>query len=780
MGVVYLGADPEGRNVAIKVLRPAVAGDATARRRLAREVDSMRRVHSPHVAEILDADVTADQPYIVTQYVPGRTLEEVVEDAGPIYGPGLQRLGVGLAAALSAIHGAGIVHRDMKPGNVMLVDGEPVVIDFGIAQAADATRLTATGMVIGTPGYLAPEIIEGEDAGPPSDVHAWAGTVAYAATGLPPFGSGTFESIFYKIMQGTPDLEGVPDALLPVLRSAMARHPAERPTAVNLVQLTRRIHLEATITDQTRVDRHYPAAGAAAAARRVRRRARRWTSYPDHSRMFSMPVTGPPQDSGSQDVPARPTTPGGTGSRRRAVPGCSRPLPSRRSRATSSASCRPPLRRRLRRPRRPRSSRRASNSGSAATTPMTRADTRSRMDRRPTSHRHRVRCSAALRRADAGRAAPRGRPGPRWPRTRRPRPPQAVRLVPGAQLHRPRGAARVRQHRAAARPRRHRRGCVRAARGGQGRQGHGGPADPARPRLGDALGAAVRTPLHLPGALMSTVLWTSLSLIAGLILLGVLIFAQSDMTASKAIAYSSMAVIGLLCLAPGSGAPRRQLARIWGALLPRAEAALAGALVLGIFAGCWSGCRSGSPRHHSAGRDEPGPGGAARRRARPHVRHSRHVTCGGARVGRVAAHMSGETSHQEHIGPYRLLARLGDGGVVHRAAGPDGRDVAIRLLPAGAAPDIGRMREVLSPYVVDVLDGEPATRARTSCPGSSRPPLAETVAERGPMSGTRCAAWRSGWPRLSPPSTGRGSRTASWGREPCWSWTTRPSWSTSR
>ncbi|TDC75746.1 serine/threonine-protein kinase, partial [Actinomadura sp. 7K507] len=315
MGVVYLGADPEGRNVAIKVLRPAVAGDATARRRLAREVDSMRRVHSPHVAEILDADVTAEQPYIVTQYVPGQTLEEIVEDSGPIYGQALQRLGVGLASALSAIHGAGIVHRDMKPGNVMLVDSEPVVIDFGIAQTAEATRLTATGMVIGTPGYLAPEIIEGEDAGPPSDVHAMAGTVAYAATGRPPFGSGTFESIFYKIMQGTPDLEGVPDALLPLLRSAMARNPAERPTAVNLVQLTRRIHIEATITDQTRVDRHYPAAGAAAAAGGAAgAAAAAGVSQPveepeaDHSRQFSMPATGP----APHDAPARPTTPGST------------------------------------------------------------------------------------------------------------------------------------------------------------------------------------------------------------------------------------------------------------------------------------------------------------------------------------------------------------------------------------------------------------------------------------------------------------------------------------
>ncbi|WP_199486394.1 serine/threonine-protein kinase, partial [Actinomadura logoneensis] len=254
MGVVYLGVAPDGREVAIKVLRPAVAGDATARRRLARETDSMRRVRSANVAEILDADVTAERPYIVTQYVPGRTLEEVVEEGGPLRGRALQRLAAGLAEALSAIHGAGIIHRDLKPANVMLLDGEPIVIDFGIAQGVDATRLTATGMVIGTPGYLAPEIIEGEDAGPPSDVHAWAGTVGYAATGRPPFGSGTFESIFYKIMQGRPDLDGAPEALLPVLRAAMARNPAERPDAGALTGLVQRINIEATLAEQTRFD----------------------------------------------------------------------------------------------------------------------------------------------------------------------------------------------------------------------------------------------------------------------------------------------------------------------------------------------------------------------------------------------------------------------------------------------------------------------------------------------------------------------------------------------
>ncbi|WP_301175891.1 serine/threonine-protein kinase [Actinomadura geliboluensis] len=604
MGVVYLGADAEGRNVAIKVLRPAVAGDATARRRLAREVDSMRRVHSPHVAEILDADVTADQPYIVTQYVPGRTLEEVVEDAGPIYGPGLQRLGVGLAAALSAIHGAGIVHRDMKPGNVMLVDGEPVVIDFGIAQAADATRLTATGMVIGTPGYLAPEIIEGEDAGPPSDVHAWAGTVAYAATGRPPFGSGTFESIFYKIMQGTPDLDGVPDALLPVLRSAMARHPAERPTAVKLVQLTRRIHLEATITDQTRVDRHYPAPAvppvAPADGTSVDEPA------PDHSRMFSMPVTGAPPDT-SQDVPAPPppaTTPGGN-----ALPApAPAPVPAQpRDFVGQLPPAAPPPPPPGPPPAQFKAGEQFGGRGYAPPDPY----------------------------GQSG-AYPPYAPPPNQPHQPPPNQPPPGALQRGGPYdaqtqdaqRRVADQARADRERAerADRDRRKPYGWYRvlsfivlvallafaniapllalgvtiggvfvlraadkAAKGMEGRQTRRGP------RSGDAVAAAFRTPLHLPGALMSTVLWTSLSLLAGLVMLGVLIFAQSDMTASKAIAYSSMAVIGLLCLAPGSGAPRRQLARIWGALLPRAEAALAGALVLGIFAGVLAGLSQRQP-----------------------------------------------------------------------------------------------------------------------------------------------------------------------------------------
>jgi serine/threonine protein kinase len=265
MGVVHLATDAQGRQVAIKVLRPGVASDQTALRRLAREVDSMRRVHSPHVAEIVDADVTAEPPYVVTQFVPGRTLEQTVRDRGPLRVDERQKLATGLAAALTAIHGAGIIHRDLKPGNVMFLDsGEPVVIDFGIAQGVDATRLTATGLVIGTPGYLAPEIIEGEDAAAPADVHSWASTVAFAATGRAPFGSGTFESIFYKIMEGRPDLDGVPAALLPLVRAAMARNPAERPTAQALVGLTSRLDVDRTVYDPPSAPQTKPLTAVAA------------------------------------------------------------------------------------------------------------------------------------------------------------------------------------------------------------------------------------------------------------------------------------------------------------------------------------------------------------------------------------------------------------------------------------------------------------------------------------------------------------------------------------
>lgn len=243
MGVVYRAADPEKRQVAVKVLRPNVAGDATARRRLAREVETMRRVRSPFVAEVVGADVTGDIPYIATRYVPGRTLEQVITDGGPLGGAALQRLATGLAAALAAVHAAGVVHRDLKPGNVMLVDGAPVVIDFGIARAGDATQLTQSGMFMGTPAYLAPEVIEGGPSGPSSDVNSWGATVAFAATGRQPYGTGAYEAIFYRILQGQPDLAGMPEPLLTLVNTAMARDPAQRPPASWLASQAARLDL---------------------------------------------------------------------------------------------------------------------------------------------------------------------------------------------------------------------------------------------------------------------------------------------------------------------------------------------------------------------------------------------------------------------------------------------------------------------------------------------------------------------------------------------------------
>ncbi|MEW2356164.1 serine/threonine-protein kinase [Spirillospora sp. NPDC029432] len=599
MGVVYLGADPEGRNVAIKVLRPAVAGDATARRRLAREVDSMRRVHSPHVAEILDADVTADRPYIVTQYVPGRTLEELVEADGPVYGQALQRLAVGLAAALSAIHGAGIIHRDLKPGNVMLVDTEPVVIDFGIAQGADATRLTATGMVIGTPGYLAPEIIEGEDAGAPSDVHAWAGTVAYAATGRPPFGAGTFESIFYKIMSGNPDLEGVPEALLPVLRSAMARHPAERPTAVNLTQICRKIHFEATLTDQTRVDEHYPLPDRTAAqppAPPVSQPAERPPN--DHAQTFSLPPStsqpGPSSTGPSNTGPTGSTGPtgaSGTGAAA-AVPVGPPPAPAQPKdfKGMLPPAAPPPVP-----PPGPspyETGRTQPGPGwyeqaSYAPYQQPQQPQQAPPQQPPPSHGALQRGAPPPGPDPYGRGTqprPDQRPrdaGPRPDGKDAPKPYGWFRVLSFLLLIALLGFANIAPLLALAVTG---AGVLVLRAGDKAAKGMEGKRTRRGPRSGDAVAATLKSPLHLPGALMVTVLLGALGLLAGLILLLVLMFANPDMTASRAIAYSAMAVILLLCLAPGSGAPRRQMARLWGAVMPRAEAAMVGALILGIFA----------------------------------------------------------------------------------------------------------------------------------------------------------------------------------------------------
>jgi len=229
MGVVHLALTDDGRTVAVKVLRPHVAGDADARRRLAREVSTLRRITHPRIAEVIDADTDGETPYVVTEYVAGQPLDAHVREHGPVTGQALAQLGDGLGEALAAIHAAGVVHRDLKPGNVLMTGDGPIVIDFGIAHVADDVRLTSTGLVMGTPGYLSPEVISGEGVGQATDWWGWAATMAFASTGRPPFGRGPIEAVLDRVRRGQADLDGVPAALVPVLARALSVDPAHRP-----------------------------------------------------------------------------------------------------------------------------------------------------------------------------------------------------------------------------------------------------------------------------------------------------------------------------------------------------------------------------------------------------------------------------------------------------------------------------------------------------------------------------------------------------------------------
>ncbi|WP_169947444.1 serine/threonine-protein kinase [Microbispora sp. H11081] len=236
-GEVHLALDPDGRTVAVKVLHPHVASDGFAIARLAREVETMRRVRGGHVAEVLDVSLSGERPYIVTRYVQGRPLSTVVANDGPVEGAGLLRLALGLAEALESIHAAGVVHRDLKPANVIVSDGEPYVIDFGIACALESASVTASGAVAGTPGYLAPEMLEGGDAGPEADVFAWGATLAFAASGRQPYGTGPAAAIAYRVVHREPDLSGVPSWLAPLVERCLSADPADRPAAEELTGL---------------------------------------------------------------------------------------------------------------------------------------------------------------------------------------------------------------------------------------------------------------------------------------------------------------------------------------------------------------------------------------------------------------------------------------------------------------------------------------------------------------------------------------------------------------
>ncbi|WP_433467377.1 serine/threonine-protein kinase [Spirillospora sp. CA-128828] len=233
-GVVYGGVDPSGNKAAIKLLRADLAGDTMARNRFVREAQAAKQVARFCTAQVLEADVAGDQPYIASEYVPGPSLYKQVTETGPIGGAPLDRLAIGTATALVAIHQAGIVHRDFKPHNVIMAPDGPRVIDFGIARALDTGQTNAT-KAIGTPSYMAPEQVAGATLTEAVDVWAWATTMVFAATGRPPFGDDTVVAVINRVMHEPPSLEGVPADLHRLIAACLVKEPERRPTAQQIM-----------------------------------------------------------------------------------------------------------------------------------------------------------------------------------------------------------------------------------------------------------------------------------------------------------------------------------------------------------------------------------------------------------------------------------------------------------------------------------------------------------------------------------------------------------------
>lgn len=234
MGVVYLGSDKRGQRVALKVIRPDLAEDQEFRSRFAREVSAARRIRGGCTARLVAADLDADRPWFATQYVPGPSLHDKVNEEGPLSPAKVASIGAALSEGLLAVHDAGVVHRDLKPSNILLSPKGPRIIDFGIAWATGASTLTHVGTAVGSPGFLAPEQVRGAAVTPATDIFALGATLAYACTADSPFGQGSSEVMLYRVVHEEAHLAGVPDALAPLLASCLAKDPADRPSTLSL------------------------------------------------------------------------------------------------------------------------------------------------------------------------------------------------------------------------------------------------------------------------------------------------------------------------------------------------------------------------------------------------------------------------------------------------------------------------------------------------------------------------------------------------------------------
>ncbi|MCF3133961.1 protein kinase domain-containing protein [Streptomyces olivochromogenes] len=230
MGVVYLGVSASGRQVAVKLVHEPYAQEEEFRTRFRQEIAAARRVSGAFTAPVVDADPDAERPWMATLYVPGLNLAEVVEQDGPLSQRELRALGLGLTEALRDIHRAGLVHRDLKPGNVLMTGDGPRVIDFGISRASDNQSLTTTGRMIGTPPFMSPEqLASPRDVTPASDVFSLGSLLVFAAVGTGPFDADSPYITGYQVVFGTPDLDGVPEALLGIVERCLDKDPAARP-----------------------------------------------------------------------------------------------------------------------------------------------------------------------------------------------------------------------------------------------------------------------------------------------------------------------------------------------------------------------------------------------------------------------------------------------------------------------------------------------------------------------------------------------------------------------
>ena len=256
-GSVFLGTSESGERVAVKLLHADIGRDGRARTLFERELAAARRVAPFCTARILSAEADTETPYIASEYIDGPSLRERIVHHGVAAGDELMRLAIGTATALAAIHEAGVVHRDFKPANVLLGPDGPKVIDFGIARPLDTTSATMTGAV-GTPAYMAPEQFAGVAGGAPLDMFAWGCTMAFTANGVPPFGASSAPAIMNRVLHGQPDLGALPGELRAVVASCLAKDPAERPPAV---QVLRRL-----LGTQTDTDGSLLAEGTSAAA----------------------------------------------------------------------------------------------------------------------------------------------------------------------------------------------------------------------------------------------------------------------------------------------------------------------------------------------------------------------------------------------------------------------------------------------------------------------------------------------------------------------------------